>query len=275
MPRACRCAAGPMPDSCSSTGELTAPAARMTSPRAAIVSRPSGPKDLDAAGAPAFQKNTGRLRPSEEGHVRALEGWPQEGFCGRHAPAVLGRDLVDPDTLLRAAVEIGVEREAGLAGRLDETTRQRMQAGRYVADMHGAARAAPEVRTRLVVLERLEDWQHVLVGPAGVALRRPSVEIAWVPADPDHGVDRTRPAEQLAARPEIDLAGKRRIGFCTVVPVDRTVVEGAAVAERHLHEQPSIGAASLDDGDGETAVRRQSVGQDAACRAGPDDDEVE
>ena len=77
-----------------------------------------------------------------------------------------------------------------------------------------------------------------------------------------------------AARPVVGIAGQARVGLGLVVPVDRRIEEGLAVAERHLHEEAAIGAARLQHQHGEAAVRRQALGDDRAGGAGADDNEI-
>ncbi len=56
----------------------------------------------------------------------ALHRRAQEGARGRHAAAVLGVDLVDADAFLALAVEVRVERQAGLLAGLEIALGQRV-----------------------------------------------------------------------------------------------------------------------------------------------------
>jgi len=57
-----------------------------------------------------------------------------------------------------------------------------------------------------IVFRAFEIGQHVGIGPAGIAERRPSIVIAAMAADIDHRIDRGRAAEPLAARLIADAA---------------------------------------------------------------------
>ncbi|RWB25013.1 MAG: hypothetical protein EOQ42_35335 [Mesorhizobium sp.] len=71
---------------------------------------------LNANGTLALKKDSGRQRIHLDADVFALHRRPQEGTGGRHAAAVFGGDLVDAGAFLGDAVEIRVERQAGLIG---------------------------------------------------------------------------------------------------------------------------------------------------------------
>jgi len=145
---------------------------------------------------------------------------------------------------------------------------------RAIGDVQGAADAAPLVGAGSVVLQRLEGGQEVVIAPAWIAGDGPGVEILARPPDIDHGVDRARTAEQLAARPVVGIAGKARIRLGLVVPVDGRIEEGLAVAERHLDIETTIGSAGLQYQHGETARGREPFRDDRSGRAGADDDEI-
>ena len=94
-------------------------------------------------------------------------------------------------------------------------------------------------------------------------------------ADVDHGVDRARPAEHLAARPVARAPAEPRHRVGHEHPVDSRVVEGLAVADRHPDPEAAVAAAGLEQQHPEPPVRGQPVGQHAAGRPGADDDVVE
>ncbi len=107
----CRCSAGPTPDSCRSCGELIEPPETITSrPARAVCFVPFCSYSTPTALRPS-NKILRRQRIRLDANVLALHGRPQEGACGRHAPSVSRRDLVDADALLRGAVEIRIERQ--------------------------------------------------------------------------------------------------------------------------------------------------------------------
>ena len=120
-----------------------------------------------------------------------------------------------------------------------------MNSARAVGDMQRPTRAAPFVRTGLVVLDRLEHGEQISKAPSGVPGLCPRVEISRMAANPYHRVDRTRAAEELAARPVIGITGKTGVGLCPVIPVYGRVEEGLSVTERHLNVEAPVAAAGL------------------------------
>ena len=96
-------------------------------------------------------------------------------------------------------VEVGVHRHLQLPPGLQKVFLERIggpDAG-YVQRTAGTVKA---VLHHLVILGLLEVGQHVVIGPAGIAQRRPAVIVGAMAADVDHGVDRARSAQRLAAR---------------------------------------------------------------------------
>src|SRR5690606_26571551 len=106
----------------------------------------------------------------------------------------LYRHLVGPGAFLAFAVEVVVVGQPGLGAGGDVILDQPVQALAVAADEERPARAAPLVAARLVVLDLAVGFQHLVPTPAGV-FGAPFVVIGAVAADPDHGVDRGRPAE--------------------------------------------------------------------------------
>ena len=115
---------------------------------------------FDADGAIAFEDDFGRQRIRLDADVLPLHGRAQEGAGGRHAAAVLGRDLVDADAFLGGAVEIRIEGQPGLLPGLEIARGHRMDGARAVGDMERSADAAPIVGAGLVVLDRLEGGRR-------------------------------------------------------------------------------------------------------------------
>ena len=198
MPSACSSAGGPMPDSCRSCGDCSEPAATITSRRAVTVMLAVALPVDDARRAPAVEHDPRRARVRLDREVRATARGPQVGDRGRAAEAVAGRELVVAGAFLRRAVEVGVARNADLAGRGD----QRLDELVLRADVGHPERAVGAVPFALaadVVLELAEVRQHVGVAPAAVAERGPVVVVVAVAADVDEAVDRARAAQRPAA----------------------------------------------------------------------------
>ena len=222
----------------------------------------------------ALEEDAGSQCVGLHADVRTLHGGPEEGARGGHAAAALGRNLIDADAVLACAVEVLVEGEAGFAASFQIVFRERMNLARAVGDVDRPAASAPLVLTGLVVLDRLEHWQQIVIAPAGVAGCAPIVEILRMPAHPDQGIDGARTAEQFSARPVVGIAGKAGIGLGPVVPVHRRIEEGLAVAERHLDEEAPVGAARLKYKDGESPAGRKPFGDSRSGRTGADHNEI-
>src|SRR5665647_1201067 len=95
---------------------------------------------------------------------------------------------------------------------------------RYVGDMQRPAGTVPRGGAKIVVFHLAIETQDIRPAPAVIAERRPAVVIRGLAARVDHGVDRARSADDLAAR-LIDLATGEpglRLGF--VHPVHGRIV---------------------------------------------------
>src|SRR6202140_34273 len=121
-----------------------------------------------------------------------------------------------------------------------------MHARRHIAHVHRPTGAVEFGRAPGVILELLEVWQQLTPGPAGIAGRAPVVEVRGLPAYVHHGVDGARAAQHLAARPEGAAVLERRSRLGLVHPVETWVVEGAAVADRHLDPRRAACSAGLE-----------------------------
>ena len=217
--------AGPTPESCSSSGELIAPAQTITS-RAARRSVGSCRRCTVRArrGARARRSRCASPAPaSRTTRFGALHRRVQVGARRRHAPAVAHGDLVEADALLRGAVEVGVARQPGLGAGAQE--RRRTAGARRAttsADVQRPAGAAPARRAARAVLELAEVRQHVGPAPAGIAAApAQSSKSARLAAHEDHRVDRARAAEHLAARPVAGAAGERGSGSVRYIQFTR------------------------------------------------------
>ena len=151
-------------------------------------------------------------------------------IAARRAPAlaVLLRDLVGAEALLLLGVEIVADAELRLARGLQIDLPHRI-VGTQSRDMERAALAVIFAVEFGIVLRALEVGQHVGIGPAGVAERGPVVVIAAVAADIDHGVDRGRAAEPLAAR----LIADAPVEACLRHGIERPVVDLAGDHQDH------------------------------------------
>ena len=172
----------------------------------------------------------------------ALDRGPQVGAGGAPALLVLLRDLVVADALLGGAVEVRDPLVAGLLGGLHEGFADLGRIG-LVGDVQRAAGAVEVVAAALVVLGLLEVRQHVVVAPALVAELAPVVVVPGVAAHIEHGVDRRRAAQRLAARPVHAPVVAMFLRHGLVAPVVRRLLAEAGEARRHLQHEGACRAA--------------------------------
>ncbi len=155
--------------------------------------------DLDADATRALEEQA--LRPGTHQHRETLraDDRSQERGRGALAHAVPDRQLGEPDAVELGAVVIVVEGDAGLLGRGDRgrDDRVRLVVGHHV---HRAAGSVVLGSATVEVLRALEERQHVVVAPAGIAEVGPRVVVGTVTADVDHPVQSARAAEHLAPR---------------------------------------------------------------------------
>ena len=199
---------------------------------------------------------------------------PEIGARGRHAPPAARRDLVDPDALRLGAVEVVGPFQPGFLAGKQIALAECVAVARHVR--HVQRSAAPAVLIAIgIVLGFLEIGQDVQPAPAGIAQRPPVVEVGFLAADMDHGVDRTRPAEHLAARPIALAPVECRLRLGAVHPVDAGIVERLTVTDRHLDPQPPIAAPGLEQQHLVGAALAEPRGEHAPGRSRADDDVVE
>ena len=141
-------------------------------------------------------------------------------------------------------------------------------------DVQRAARAADVGGAERVVLDRLEDRQHVVPAPARVAETLERVVVRAVAAVVDHAVDRAGPAERLAPHPVLDLL-RRPERARGVVPRGRRVAQQLAEPPRHGDQRVGVLVACLDQQHVDPRVRGEAVGEHTPRRSCADDDVVE
>ena len=120
-----------------------------------------------------------------------------------------------------------------------------------------------------------ETGPHVVPAPTAVSHGVPVVEILRHAAAIHQRVDRARSADHATARPVHAAAVQPRIGLRLILPIDRSVGEGAAVADGGLDPEPVIAAAGFEYEYAVASARREPLGEHAARGARADDDVVE
>ena len=153
----------------------------------------------------------------------------------RRAPALAVplRHLVDAEALMSSALKSSRRRNCASCAACRKISWTGLPVRRFVDGERTALAVIFAVEIG-IVFRALEVGQHVVEGPAGVAERGPVVVVAAVAADIDHGVDRRRAAEPLAARLIADAAVEAGL---------RHGVEGPVVdlAGDHQHQRERRG----------------------------------
>src|SRR4051812_6500787 len=223
-------------------------------------------------GALALQRDPRDVRARAHLEVRAVPRGAQVRVGGRPAAAVALGDLHERRAVLLGAVVVGDARDADALGGLQEAPRQAARRA-LVHDVQRPADGVVLGGAALVVLGLEEVGTDVLPPPAARALGLPQVVVQRPAADVQHGVHRARPAQGLAARDEQRAPVAVRLGLGAVVPV-QLGVELLGEARRDHDVGVAVLAAGLDEQHPDGRVLRQPVGEDAAGRAGADDDVV-
>jgi hypothetical protein len=238
-PWRCNCVPSPMPDSISSCGDCSAPALSSTS-RRAFSCRVSPPW--------RYSTPTAR-RPSISTRVEA------------HAFLVL-------------AVEVGVQRIAGLCRGFHEVGAVAVGAGR-VHHVQRAAAAVQAAGATLVVLGLQEVGQHRVEAPAGIALGGPVLVVFALAADVDHRVHRTRAAQCLAARLVAAAPVQAGLRHGLEAPVGEAGLAHQREAGRAVDQHAGVAFARFEQAHRDGRVFAEARRQHAAGRAAADDDVVE
>ena len=126
----------------------------------------------------------------------------------------------------------------------------------------------------LLILGAPEIGQHIVETPANIAELPPMIEVLRLAADIEQTIDRTRSAQHFAARLDDLAVVEIGLRLRTIEPVDLGVVEQLAVTERNVNPDVAVVSAGLQQQNTMTARGGQPISQDAAGRAGADDDIV-
>ena len=129
-------------------------------------------------------------------------------------------------------------------------------------------------RAEEMVLVLAEVRQHVVPAPAGKPKLAPMVVVGGLAAHVDHGVDRGRAADHLAARIVQAAAVEALLGLGLEHPVRARIADGEQVADRDVEPDPVVAAAGFQQQHALARVGGQPVRQHAAGRARADDDVV-
>ncbi len=232
---------------------------------------------LHAGAAQAVEVQPERPRLGEHLQVAAVGSRPQERLRGVPALAALLVDVEVAAAEVGAAVEIVVVGNALLRRCLAECIEDVPAHARLLHAPFVAGRM-PRAGAAVVVLVAKEVRQHLVPAPARVGAMAvavaPAVVVLALAAHVDHAVDRRTAAEHLAARIADRATVETGLGFGLEAPVGALVADAVQVADRHADPDVVVVAAGLEQRDARAAVGAQAIGEQAAGRAGADDDDV-
>ncbi len=100
------------------------------------------------------------------------------------------------------------------------------------------------------------------------------IVVGGLAAHIDHGVDRRRAADHLAARIIQAASVEARLRLGLEHPVRARIADGEQVADRNVKPDPIVAAAGFEDQHALAGVGRKPVGEQAAGRTRADDDVI-
>ena len=232
-------------------------------------------RELDRDRSAVLDHDAGDVKTTRHEQIGTRQRREQEGAARAGTAPALDIDLVAADALLHGAVEIGGERIAGLLSGAQEVLVYRESGNALAHRQRPALAMKGGVRPGRSVLRPAKQRQHVVIAPAGEAELAPAIEIAGIAADIEHPVDRRGTTPALASRHEHPPAAKPldRLGF-------EPPVAGVGCAHQRRHagghgrEQAVVPSAGFDQRHEVAGIGAQPVGDDAAGRAGADDDVI-
>ena len=269
IPKSERSSSGPIPESMSRTGDWYAPAETITSRSARTVSTfPSWTTSTPTARSPS---KTMRCASTLGAHlqVRPVRHRVQVRVGGRAALAVALVDLEAGDPLRAVDVEVGDVLVPGLHRRGEHRVDQRLHRA-ALRDGERPADTVEGILAALVVLGALEVREHLVVRPAGGAVRSPVVEVEPVAAEVDHRVDRAAAADHASARQVQPPTAEAGLLLAEQVPVVARLEQGRE-RERDADLGRHVRRARLEQQHARVRVLAQPPREHAARGAASDD----
>ncbi len=99
--------------------------------------------------------------------------------------------------------------------------------------------------TQEMIVEMLEQRQHIVPAPAGQTQLPPMIVIAGLPAHRDHRIDRRTAADDLAARIIERPPAQTWFGLGLEHPIGARIAKGKQIADRDMEPDPVILAAGF------------------------------
>ena len=204
----------------------------------------------------------------------------QIGHRRRVPLAVLDRQLEPARALLLGPVQVA-PRQAQRLARFDHRLGNRMLVA-HVGDMQRTTDGMVFARAIFLVLRFAKIRKDIVPRPVLAAELAPVVVIRALPAYVQHRIDRRRPAEYLAAWPDVLAPVRPRVGLGHIQPVDLGVLERLRIADgdvdhhvrqelpRCLHRPVVI--SRLEQHHARVGIFAEPRGEHAPGRARADDD---
>jgi hypothetical protein len=126
-----------------------------------------------------------------------------------------------------------------------------------------------------VIFQRPESGQHVVPSPPVETQLAPVIVIGRLSAHGDHGVDRRRPADHLAARISQRAAIEPRLRLGLEHPIGTRIADGEQITDRDVKPYPVVRPAGLKQQHPVPRILRQAVRDDAPRGPRADHDVIE
>ena len=147
--------------------------------------------------------------------------------------------------------------------------------GLQVTDVKLALAAVKGIVAKAVIgLHRLEQGEHVVIGPDRIHCLAPGVIVIPVSADIDHRIDRTRSAQGFPARPEQPAAIEIGLRLRLKCPIERLALGQKGDAEGHVDQRTAISRAGLEQAHLCIGICRKALGQQTTGRTCSNDNVV-
>src|ERR1700736_6165392 len=200
--------------------------------------------------------------------------WIEKGAGRRPTSAIFLRRLIISETVLVAAVVVGIAREPlGDSGLDKSVANLGVLAQRGDVERAAAAPSVPAA-ARFIMLGFFEVWQNGVVRPTAVAELRPGVVVERIAAYIHHAVNRARTAEGLAAGDWDRAAVEVRFRLGGEPPIVARVVEEFREADGDVDPHRIVNRPCLQQQNLRAGIFGEPVSEHAAGGAGTDDDVV-
>ena len=274
MPSGASHSAGPMPERCSTCIDPIEPAHRMTSPLARASTDLTALHEAHADRASVLDDQPIDQHVFFEPQIGSLQGRLQKPSRRRPAAAALLVDVEIADAFIVAGVEVRNSPDSHfLSGIADRVQNCPGQPRRF--DPPAAAAAMMLALAEEMILKTPEGGLHVIPAPAGEAELTPMIVVGRLSAHRDHGVDRGRAADHLAAGIRQRAAVQAGFRLGPEHPVRARISDRKQIAHRNVKPDPVVIAAGLQHQHAVLRIGGEPVGHDAAGGARADDDIVE